>query len=311
MVAIIRQRPSMAYAVAIAAQTTKSGRGRRSGIRRNTTIAIDEFPSNNRRPPLLHVVHPICCVALAAGTTAASASSIPRRIIRRSWKIRNMHSATTQQDAAPLLVPTKMQPQTDARFRTRSMPSSMSPTRTASSSSSLPQPEPPPFYVAHMNFARLKAPMEDPSMSEFRLAMGPINALAQATPGFVWSLNEEAEDNGSYDETATTKSQREDVPLLKADPLLMPQLSLWENVEAIQHFAFKSGHAMYWKRRREWFTACQVYAPYCAVCWWRSSSSSEHPTLWEAFDRLEHLHIHGPSAHAFDFKSAKEYPMPS
>lgn len=149
-----------------------------------------------------------------------------------------------------------------------------------------------------MNYARLKAPMDDPSMTEFRLAMEPINDLAKSTPGFVWSLNS--------DDAAL----RNEVPMLRDDPLLMPQLSLWTNVDALQHFAFKSGHAMYYKRKREWFTAPE---PPFAVCWWFSSDEQQqqqYPTLKEAFDRCAHLGQHGPSSHAFNFATAKEYPMP-
>ncbi|CAB9506439.1 Domain of unknown function (DUF3291) [Seminavis robusta] len=151
--------------------------------------------------------------------------------------------------------------------------------------------------LAHMNYARLKAPMEDPIMSEFRLAMDPVNALAKATPGFVWSLDDTSED------------LRDEVPMLRQDPLLMPQLSLWQNLDAIQHFAFKSGHAMYLKRKREWFTA-PPEGP-VAVCWWRPAQNDGYPTLKEAFDRLELLHTHGPTLEAFDFKSSKQFPMPS
>jgi Domain of unknown function (DUF3291) len=151
--------------------------------------------------------------------------------------------------------------------------------------------------LAHMNFARLRAPYEDPTMSEFNLAMGPVNAIAKSTPGFVWSLNEYA------------PGERQKVPLLRDDPLVMPQLSLWEDVESIQHFAFKSGHAMYMKRKREWFTY-PTDPPY-AVCWWFwPSAGNEHPTLEQAFDRCQHLREHGPSDQAFDFKTAKQFPKP-
>ena len=145
-----------------------------------------------------------------------------------------------------------------------------------------------------MNYARLKAPMDDPSMTEFRLALEPINALAKATPGFVWSFDND------------DPSLRNAVPLLRDDPLLMPQLSLWANVASLQHFAFKSGHAMYIKRKREWFTSPEP--PY-AVCWWRPYGKT-NPTLQEAFDRCQYLRDHGPSPFAFDFSTAKDYPMP-
>jgi len=152
----------------------------------------------------------------------------------------------------------------------------------------------PRFFLAHMNYARLRAPMEDPSMAEFRLAMDPINMIAKASPGFVWSLDD------------STEGRRE-VPMLVEDPLLMPQLSLWKDMDSLQHFAFRSGHAMYLKRRKEWFTPPE---PPFSVCWWRPVTSSL-PTLREAFERCHILRVHGPSVDAFDFKTAKDFPIPS
>ena len=152
------------------------------------------------------------------------------------------------------------------------------------------------FFLAHMNYARLRAPLDHPSMAEFRLAMEPINAIAKSTPGFVWSLDE------------CTEDLRNAVPLLRNDPFLMPQLSLWTDVPSLQHFAFKSGHAMYLKRKREWFTAVD---PPCAVCWWRPASPDNRPTLAEAFERCEFLQCHGPSLQAFTFATAKDFPAPT
>lgn len=151
----------------------------------------------------------------------------------------------------------------------------------------------PQFLLAHMNYAQLLAPIDDPSMSEFRLAMAPVNQLAQATPGFVWSLDDDGD--------------RHTVPLLAADPLLMPQLSLWTNASSIQHFAFASGHAMYWRRRRQWF-ATGTRNSYHAVCWWRPADAAEPPTLHEAFARLDILRAKGPTERAFCLN--KPFPMP-
>jgi len=155
-----------------------------------------------------------------------------------------------------------------------------------------------PFLLAHMNYARLRAPLEHPTMAEFRLALDPINALAAATPGFVWSLNEDAVE------------QRTQVERLRQDPFLMPQLSLWTDVKSLQHFAFKSGHAMYLKRKREWFDAPRDEDVPFAVCWWRPAHQ-EPPTLHEAFEKCAHLKEHGPTAHAFTFQTAKDFPMPA
>lgn len=156
------------------------------------------------------------------------------------------------------------------------------------------------YLLAHMNYARLRFPLDHPEMSEFRLALDPINALAKSTPGFVWSLDDSCNDK-----------QRNAVPLLVQDPLLMPQLSLWRDFQSLQHFAFKSGHAMYLKRKREWFTAVE---PPFAVCWWRRLDDDDqpnpHPTLAEAFEKCEYLKNHGPTAQAFTFKTANEFSMP-
>lgn len=155
------------------------------------------------------------------------------------------------------------------------------------------------YYLAHMNYARLKAPMDDPSMAEFKAAMDPINALAQRTPGYVWSLDYPA------------KGSDGDVPHeFRDDPLLMPQLSLWKNPRAIQHFAFKSGHFMYYKRKREWFTSPK--APW-SVCWWFfSTDETPVPTLAQAFDRLGLLRESKKSTpQAFELNTAKDFPKPT
>ena len=196
--------------------------------------------------------------------------------------------------------------------------------------------QPSTYLLAHLNYARLRAPLTDPSMAEFRRALGPINALARATPGFVWSFDH-PDDNGDNnaehsrptknDDNDNDPDPRSGVPLLERDPLVMPQLSLWTNLASLQHFAFKSGHAVYLKRRREWFfppdPAAGTDPPY-AVCWWwryeRGQSTptggddgnnvSPTPTLRDAFERCQHLRDHGPSSVAFDFASAKDYPIP-
>lgn len=154
-----------------------------------------------------------------------------------------------------------------------------------------------PIVLAQMNYARLLFPMDDPKMKEFQLALEPINVLAKSTPGFVWSYDNDDE------------AEHQTVDLLRHDPLLMPQLSLWKDMASLRHFAFKSGHAMYFKRKKEWFTAPP--SPY-SVCWWHDFTTSDcrPPSLQEAFERCKHLELYGPTDHAFDFASAPKFPMP-
>ena len=152
------------------------------------------------------------------------------------------------------------------------------------------------FYLAQFNLAKLKAPLRDPSVSEFALALGPINDLAKTSPGFVW-LHENDSDE-----------EKNAIPELRRDPLVMPNLSLWEDLDALHHFVFKTGHFMYYKRRKEWFTPLEEGYPH-AVNWWRPAHL-DPPSLQEAFERIRLLGKLGNTADAFDFKSAKDYPKP-
>jgi hypothetical protein len=152
-------------------------------------------------------------------------------------------------------------------------------------------------------------------MQEFQRALDPINAIAASTPGFLWMYTD--------DWTASSSHGKEnDIPVeLRQDPLLMPQLSVWRDADSLLHFVFKSGHAVYYKRKREWFQP-MIESP-CAVCWWHMHDTVDTavgnidpapPTLEESFERLRALSENGgePSEFAFDIKSAKagKFPPP-
>jgi len=42
--------------------------------------------------------------------------------------------------------------------------------------------------LAQINIGRLIAPVDDPKIAEFVAQLDPVNALADAAPGFVWRL---------------------------------------------------------------------------------------------------------------------------
>ena len=181
----------------------------------------------------------------------------------------------------------------------------------------------PPMFVAlaQMNYARLVAPMDDDRMKEFALAMDPINQLARSTPGYLWSFDNDnnPHHNEEEDDNFDSRMARSTVDLLRDDPLIQPQLSLWKDMNSLRHFVFKSGHAMYYKRKKEWFhPPTPDMIPY-SVCWWHemrcttatNASSFQPPSLKEAFDRCHHLKVHGPTEYAFDFATHAKFPMPS
>ena len=142
------------------------------------------------------------------------------------------------------------------------------------------------WHLAQLNLGLFRAPLDDRSMDEFRRALEPVNALADSTPGFVWRLTD--------DEGAS--SSHVAVPGLD-DPLWAPNLSVWESMEALQHFMYRSGHAAYLRRRREWF---QRPDGLINVLWWLPAG--EVPDLADAVRRLRHLEAHGSSQTGWDFR---------
>ena len=58
------------------------------------------------------------------------------------------------------------------------------------------------FQIAELNIALAKAPVDSPLLAEFAAALEPVNALADAAPGFVWRLQSEEGDATAGSEEA-------------------------------------------------------------------------------------------------------------
>jgi hypothetical protein len=133
------------------------------------------------------------------------------------------------------------------------------------------------------------APIDDPLMAEFVAQLAPVNALADASPGFVWRLQTDTGDATSlkvYD-----------------DNMVIVNMSVWESVESLREFAYKSAHVGVMKNRAKWFE--KFDGPYMAL-WW--VPASHIPTTEEGKERLDHLRKNGDSSHAFSFKNI--FPAP-
>ena len=135
------------------------------------------------------------------------------------------------------------------------------------------------FHLAQLNVGRLHHPLDSAETAEFNAALGPINALAEATPGFVWRLVDDEGKSSSY-----VRLPGED------DPLEIVNLSVWTDLESLKHFMYRSGHAIYLRRRREWFEKSDAAT---SVCWWLPAG--DVPDLADAHRRLLHLREHGPT----------------
>ncbi|MEK1905495.1 MAG: DUF3291 domain-containing protein [Pseudomonas sp.] len=144
------------------------------------------------------------------------------------------------------------------------------------------------YQLAQLNIARMKEPLESPGMADFVANLERINALAEASPGYVWRLQDEEGD-------ATA------IRPFGADVLV--NLSLWADVQALSDYVYKSAHTDMLKRRREWFDKVDEAH---MVLWW--VPAGHLPSVEEAAERLAWYRQAGASAQAFSFR--QPFPAP-
>ncbi len=141
-----------------------------------------------------------------------------------------------------------------------------------------------PCHIAQVNVARALAPIESPAMAGFVARLDEINALAEASPGFVWRLKTEQGD-------ATSLHPFE-------DERIMINLSVWQSPEHLKHYVYHTAHAEVMRLRRQWF---ERFADAHMALWW--IEPGHVPTMGEAKERLAYLQLHGESPFAFSFAS--------
>jgi hypothetical protein len=139
------------------------------------------------------------------------------------------------------------------------------------------------MLLAQLNVGRLRAPIDDPMIDDFRNNLARINSLAEISPGYVWRLQ---------DDTGNATRIR---PF--ADDLEIVNLTVWESIEALADFTYRTAHVDLLRRRREFF---QAPGDPILCMWW--IHEGELPTLEDAIARLEHLRTHGPTPIAFTFR---------
>jgi hypothetical protein len=140
----------------------------------------------------------------------------------------------------------------------------------------------PTFQLAQVNIGRARGEMTDSVMAGFVARLAEINALADASPGFVWRLQTE-----DGDATAVRPY---------ADTRILINLSVWADLAALRAYVYRSPHATVMRDRRTWFERFDHV--YVALWWVRAG---HRPTVAEAVERLSHLEQHGPTAHGFTF----------
>lgn len=140
------------------------------------------------------------------------------------------------------------------------------------------------MHLAQLNIATAKFPFDAPEIQPFMDNLEPVNQLAEASEGFIWRLKDESGD--------ATGIQAID------DPNIIINMSVWQSIDALKNFIFRTHHKHFLGRKKEWFHA-QAEDTY--VLWWVAVDHC--PGIDEAIERLLHLRDNGDSPHAFTFKS--------
>jgi hypothetical protein len=139
------------------------------------------------------------------------------------------------------------------------------------------------YELAQLNIGIIKGPMDSPLMADFANNLERINALAEASPGFVWRLQTEEGDATSIRPFG--------------DENMLVNMSVWRDLESLNRYVYKSAHVDIMRRRKEWF---ERMSEAFLVLWW--VNKGHRPTVEEALAKLALLRERGASAEAFTFR---------
>ena len=148
----------------------------------------------------------------------------------------------------------------------------------------------PRWHLAQLNIATIRHDLDSPEMADFVDNLDNINMLGERSPGFVWR---------HMDDTGASTATR---PF--ADANILINFTVWEDVDSLRQFAYKTEHVDFLRRRREWFAPAPGYP--VGVMWWIPAGTI--PTLDDAVVRIELLRDEGPTPKAFTFRDRFDAP---
>ena len=138
------------------------------------------------------------------------------------------------------------------------------------------------YHIAQINIGRMVAAIDSEEMSGFVNRLDEINALADQAEGFVWRLQTE-----DGDATAIR---------IFEDDMLIINMSVWESIEALHNYTYKTAHAQLIKQRKEWFE--KMSSSHMAM-WW--IPAGHIPTPQEAATKIALINERGVTADVFTF----------
>jgi hypothetical protein len=145
------------------------------------------------------------------------------------------------------------------------------------------------FHLAQINIGKAKSTMDSETMRGFVDRLDEINQLADTSPGFVWRLKD--------GDNAVSLSVYE-------DPAIIVNMSVWEDLETLKNYVYRSVHIELLKERSSWFNKM---AEAHHTLWWIPASHT--PSIDEGKERLKHFQDKGATEFAFNF--VKSFPAPT
>ena len=139
------------------------------------------------------------------------------------------------------------------------------------------------FHLAQINIASFRSPASDPVNQDFINAIDEVNTAAESHPGFIWRLLDDSDDGP---DSAFN------------DPSLLINISVWQDVNALSDFVYRTEiHRNIMRRRAEWFVNVETHM----ALWWIKKDAQ--PSIKDGKAKLDLLKELGPSPAAFTFKN--------
>jgi len=147
------------------------------------------------------------------------------------------------------------------------------------------------YQLAQINVAQMiGVNIDDPIMKEFVDNLDNVNNLAESSTGFVWRLKDDSDNASSFNPYN--------------DEQIIINVSVWENVESLEDFTYKTFHTDFLRRRKEWFNK---YGKAHYALWW--IEEGKYPSVEDSVEKLKYLQTHGATQRAFNFKD--KFPKPT
>ena len=108
------------------------------------------------------------------------------------------------------------------------------------------------------------APVDDPLLADFVARIDEMNTLAEQSPGFVWRYLTDSRD----------PAQRE-----FSDPYVLFNMSVWESIDALHAYTYKTAHAQVYAARKKWFVDQKsVVGGHALAMWWVPAGTLRGPS---------------------------------